>query len=130
MDKLTTEALADKMLVFLVCRYAANPSQMDIGISDNDWHVLFVVKEKLEPTDFVFSRTREAVRYLEDKGFVKNHSYNRLTAAGRDHARLIMRRRWRKALDYIKGDVRTVVVAAITTIVALLLAKLVERLFA
>lgn len=81
-----------------------------------------------------------AVRYMQAKGWItlssagngvaENSIYGRLnlTPDGIDYAHQIMRPWYRKAWDFFKSDVRTIVVAIITAIIITLLTTWILRI--
>ena len=82
--------------------------------------------------DFV-SEMKEVLRVLEDQQYITLSPYLvdrfvKPTAKGIAHARWLMRPGYQKAWDYLKGDIRTTVIAVITALLITLLINWILRL--
>ncbi len=133
----------DRMLVVLVREYNENLSVRDEGMPETLIAVRAgIVEDYREQVgddrwrygNFL-AEQKEALRILEKEGYVETvgseYRVVRLikpTYKGIERANYLMRPWYRKVCDFIKGDIRIVVITIVTAIIITLLTTLILRL--
>ncbi len=145
--KINTSKCAEKMLVALVKEYDQNAFILsEPGFGLDGWDLAAKVgitpAEKVEEYRQAFlsgcpGDIPEMASLMKRRGWVEFSDlgvYGKYSPVlfpkveGIDHAHWLMRPWYRKALDALKGDIRTIVVAVITAIIITLLTTWILRL--